>query len=255
MHAPGARLCQLGAITGDRVVLAGPSPYTDPNLRADASVPIAPADPACVPDECRRVFGDGNVLCNREFTVTRATQDGLDLEIPRTMRNGQLVAGEPCGTIDVPGGFAASSAEFARLLSCCYPQAARVEIRASQRWVLSTVPAGRPVEFAHNVVERNGECVQDPTLGPSGRVRENEVYDAGWFRLRIVSGSQPTLRDTTISFATGGGYAQLVSNNGASGASVIRHVCKSDRVYIVDQTPATLREYSLAPFIQTRTFN
>ncbi|MFO0556541.1 MAG: hypothetical protein U0269_00850 [Polyangiales bacterium] len=255
MQAPGARLCQLGAVSGDRVVLAGPSPYTDMNLRADASVPIAPTDPACVPDECRRVFGDSNVLCNREFAVTRATQDGLDLEIPRTMLNGQLVAGAPCGTINAPGGFAASSAEFARLLSCCYPQAARVEVRASQRWVLSTLPAGRSVEFAHNVVERDGACVQDPSLGPSGRVRENEVYDAGWFQLRIASGSQPTLRDTSISFATGGGYAQLVSNNGASGASVIRHVCNSDRVYIVDQTPATLREYSLAPFIQTRTFN
>jgi len=255
MHAPGARLCQLGAITGDRVVLAGPSPYTDMNLRADASVPIAPTDPACVPDECRRVFGDSNVLCNREFVVTRATQDALDLEIPRTMINGQLVAGAPCGTINNAAGFAASSAEFARLLSCCYPQAARVEVRASQSWVLSTLPAGRSVEFVHNVVERNGVCVQDPSLGPTGRVRENEVYDSGWFRLRIASGSQPTLRDTAISFATGGGYAQLVSNNGASGASVIRHVCNSDRVYIVDQTPATLREYSLAPFIQTRTFN
>lgn len=255
LQAPGARLCQLGALEGDRVVLSGPSPYTDMNLIADASVPIAPQDPACVPDECRRVFGDANIVCNREFAVTRATQDSLELEIPRTSVNGQLVAGAPCGTINGSANFAASTTEFARLLSCCYPQAARVEVRAARRWVLSTLPAGRAIEYAHNVVERDGVCVQDPSLGPSGRVPENEVYDAGWFRLRIASGSQPTLRDTAISFATGGGYAQLVSNNGASGASAIRHVCNSDRVYIVDQTPATLREYSLGPFTQTRTFN
>ncbi len=255
MLAPSARLCQLGALAGDRLVIAGPSPYTDTNLIADAGIPIPPMDPMCAPDECRRVFGDANVRCNREYAVRRASNNELELEIPRSSVGGQELAGEPCGVVSSTSGFAASAAEFTRLLNCCYPQATRVEVRAARRWVLSTQPAGRALEFEHNVVERDGVCVEDSVARPSGRLRENEVYDSRWLRLRIASGTQPTLRDTAITFVTGGGYAQLVSNTGAAGAAAIRHVCNSDRVYIIDQTPAALREYSLAPFIQTRTFN
>ena len=54
---------------------------------------------------------------------------------------------------------------------------------------------------------------------------------------------------------TASALAPVASSDDASGASTIRHVCNSDRVYVVDQTPAALREYSLAPFTQTRTFN
>lgn len=259
MLAPGARFCQLGALAGDRLVIAGPSPYTDSNLIADASVPIAPSDPMCVPDECRRVFGDVNTRCNREFAVRTARDGELELDIPRSSVAGQDRAGEPCGVVSPPAGgpstFAASAAEFTRLLACCYPQATRVEVRANQRWVLSVQPAGRALEYPHDVIERDGVCVEDTTLGPSSRIRENETYDSGSLRLRIQSGSQPTLRDTAITFVTGGGYAQLVSNTGAPGASIIRHVCNSDRVYVVDQTPAALREYTIAPFAQSRTFN
>jgi hypothetical protein len=255
MAAPGARFCQLGAVAGDRVVLAGPSPYVDDQIRTDASVPIPPSDPACAPDECRRVFGDTNARCNREYAVRRATPDALELELPRSTINGQQRAGEPCGVVSAGGDFAGSSAEFSRLLGCCYPQATRVEVRPANRWVLSIQPAGRSLEYPHDVVERDGVCVRDPSVGPSGRVEENQPYDAGWLRLRVASGSQPTLRDAAITFRTGGGYAQLVSNAGAAGATAVRFVCGSDRVYIVDQTPAALREYSLAPFSGTRSFN
>jgi hypothetical protein len=255
MSAPSSRFCQLGALAGDRVVLTGPSPYVDEELRGDASVPIAPSDPTCTADVCRRVFGDANARCNREFVVRRATQDALELDLPRSNIGGQERAGEPCGVVTTGDSFSASATELTRLIGCCYPQAARVEVRAANRWVFAIQPAGRNVEYPNDVVERDGVCVQDPTVGPSGRVTENEVYDAGWLKLRIASGSQPTPRDTAITFRTGGGYAQLVSNSGAAGATAVRFVCASDRVYIVDQTPAALREYSLAPFTGTRSFN
>lgn len=258
MLAPGSRLCQLGALAGDRVVLAGPSPFVDTSIRADASVPIPSENPMCPAARCREVFGDSNARCNREFAVRRAMPDALELELPRTRVGAAELAGESCGAVTPPGGaggFEASAAEFTRLLECCYPQATKVEVRATGRWVLAISPAGRSIEFPNDVVERDGVCVQDPSVGPSGRVRENEVYDARWFRIRIASGTQPTPRDTTITFRTGGGYAQLVSNTGAAGAQAVRYVCGSDRVYIVDQTPSALKEYSLAPFVQTRTFN
>lgn len=249
MRTPGSRLCQLGALAGDKILLTNPSYYVDNNLRGDASVPVID-NPMCPADECRRLFGDPTVRCNREYTVLRATQDSLDFQIP-TIGNS---AGESCGLVNGVSA-EASANEFAAKLACCYPQATRAEIRATGSWVVAAAPAGRPIEYEHDVVERNGECVEDPTIGARGRLTENVPYNAGPFRVRIASGSQPTARDTTIVFQTGGGYPQLVSSSGAPGAISMRFLCPADRMYIVDQSPSALREYSLGPFSATRSFN
>ncbi|MDP3275892.1 MAG: hypothetical protein Q8Q09_11895 [Deltaproteobacteria bacterium] len=254
LQAPGARLCELGALSNDRLVLSGPSPYSDELLRGDASVPLPAQDPMCPPDRCRAVFGDTSARCNREYRISVARPDGLELEVPQSMTALGPRAGEPCGVVDAASP-AESQAEFARLLRCCYPQATRVEVRAAQSWVVATQPTGRSTEFQHNVIARDGACVEDPSLPFTGRLRENATYDSGALQLRISSGTQPTTRDSQFVFRTGGGYAQLVSNAGAPGATQVRFLCPSDRVFIVDQTPATLREYTLAPFTGTRTFN
>ncbi len=254
LRSPGSRFCQLGALAGDRVLLTNPSYYVDNNLRGDASVPVMD-NPMCPADECRRLFGDPTVRCNREYVIRRASQDSLDIEIPRTAMPGGFRAGDSCGLILEGADFEASARTFAQRLACCYPQATRAEVRVTGTWVVATAPAGRTVEYVHNVVEREGVCVEDPTLGITGRIRENTDYNAGPFRLRIASGTQQTARDTTIVFRTGGGYPQLVSNSGAPGAINMRFLCPADRMYIVDQSPSALREYSLGPFSATRTFN
>jgi hypothetical protein len=253
LRSPGSRFCQLGALPGDHVLLSNPSYYVDNNLRGDASVPVMD-NPMCPADECRRLFGDSTVRCNREYVVRRATQDALEIEIPRTQTPLGQRAGDSCALTD-GADFETSARAFAQKLACCYPQATRAEVRATGVWVVATNPGGRPIEYTHAVVERDGVCVQDPSIGPTGRLRENEVYNAGPFRLRINSGTLPTTRDTTIVFQTGGGYPQLVSNAGAPGAIGMRFLCPADRMYIVDQSPSALREYALGPFAATRAFN
>ncbi len=240
-QSQGAGFCTHGALPGDIITLADPSPCAPIPSDTDAGLHVDPDPALCNGDagaaECALTFGTVNDPCNRELRIDSVSETDLTLT--------PVVDNSACAVANL------DVRELRRRLLQCYPQATLFNVRPRNAWTVSGAVAG----YNHSVVVgSNGQCTDPMPNANPGRLIEGLPFVGPSFSVRIDSGTEHTLRDATYSFTINGGLSPLLISGALMPSSMI-YSCPSRRVYVVDQARAALIEYPVAPMALPITYN
>lgn len=249
VDAPSANFCTRGVLAL--------SPYASDGLTL-----LGDPTPAAPNADCARTFGTAANPSARDFVISKAWQDHLEIELP--------------------GGISPL------LLRTCFPLAARVQVRARNQWVVTGANAGYLTAVRADAA---GRCELDPVrqsaveaiaatclvdrvpvamraagrclagracmAAPTGSVSltATPVFANPYFCLQVfppVTGT--TARDTQFGFATTNAW-QPTRIDAAFFPTAARFLPTVNRFYVVDTQSTGLIEYRTDPVARSRTFN